>query len=178
MKKHALNTRRLVALSLMAALSTGLHYLEMVIPSLIPIPGFRLGLANIITLFVLYYYGGLSYLFVTAVKVVMVALISSGFGVTFFMSLTGSILAAAVSLFLYYVVKPSPYGVSVTASVFHTLGQLLCYGFVFDTYYIFTYLAILGPLSLLTGALMAFLVTFLIKRIPDSFLREEKVRRS
>ncbi|MDD7329006.1 MAG: Gx transporter family protein, partial [bacterium] len=101
MKKFHINTRRLVTLALMAALSTGLHYVESIIPSLLPIPGFRLGLANIITLFVLYYYGGLSYLFVTAIKVLLVALISSGFGVTFLMSLTGSVLSAVISLFLY-----------------------------------------------------------------------------
>ena len=177
MKKFHFNTRRLVTLALMAALSTGLHYVESIIPSLLPIPGFRLGLANIITLFVLYYYGGLSYLFVTAIKVLLVALISSGFGVTFLMSLTGSVLSAVISLFLYYIVKPSPYGLSVTASLFHTLGQLLCYGLFFNTFYIFGYLVILGPLSLLTGFLMALLVTFLIQRIPQSFLAEERIRR-
>ncbi|MDD7329003.1 MAG: hypothetical protein PUG97_04505, partial [bacterium] len=66
---------------------------------------------------------------------------------------------------------------SVTASLFHTLGQLLCYGLFFNTFYIFGYLVILGPLSLLTGFLMALLVTFLIQRIPQSFLAEERIRR-
>lgn len=177
MKKFKINTRRLVSLALMSALAVGLHYIESVIPSILPIPGFRLGLANIITLFVLYYYGGLSYIFVTLVKVLMVALITSGFSVTFMMSLTGSLLSMVISLGLYYLVKPSPYGVSVMASLFHTLGQLLCYALFFNTFYIFSYLVVLGPLSLVTGALMAFFVSFLIKRIPASFREEEKTRR-
>lgn len=177
MKKLKINTRRLVALAFMSAISVSLHYLESVIPPIVPIPGFRLGLSNIITLFVLYYYGGPSFIFVTAVKVIMVALISSGFGVTFMMSLFGSTLSCIISLLLYYLVKPSPYGLSVMSSLFHTIGQLVAFAIFFNNFYIFTYLTILGPMALLSGALMALLVSVLIQKIPQSFKAEEKLRR-
>ena len=172
-----MKTRRLVLLAMMTALSVGLHYIESLIPPFLPIPGFRLGLANIITLFVLFYYDGPSYVFVTLVKVILVALITSGFGPAFMMSLTGSILSMAISLFLYYVVKPSVYATSVFGSLFHTLGQLLAYSIMFSTFYIFSYLTILGPLSIATGAVMAILVAILVYRLPASFRKEEKKRR-
>lgn len=175
--KEVFNTRRIAALALMAALSTGLHLIESLFPQFLPIPGFRLGLANLITLFVLYYYGGLSYIFVSALKVVLVGLIATGFGINFLMSLSGTVLAIIISLFLKYVIKPSCYGVSIVASLFHTIGQLLCYGLFFNTMYIFSYIIVLGPLSIISGYLMALFVGFLIKKIPNSFKNEEKIRR-
>jgi heptaprenyl diphosphate synthase len=172
-----MKTRRLVSLALMAALSVGLHYIESVIPSFLPVPGFRLGLANIITLFVLYYYGGISYVFVTLVKVFTVALITSGFSIQFLMSLSGSLISMAVSLLLYYTLKPSIYSVSFMGSLAHTIGQLLCYALFFHTFGIFMYISILGPLSLVTGFIMAVLVRIMIERLPKSFRTIEQKHR-
>lgn len=172
-----MRTRRLVSLSLLVGLSVLLHYLEGFVPPLLPIPGFRLGLANIITLFALYYYDGKSYLFVTVTKVLLVALISSGFSVQFFMSLSGSLFSAAISLMLFYLVKGSIYSLSSLASLFHTIGQLFAYALFFNTFYIFSYILILGPLSLLTGTVMALICSILIKRIPARFKNEERIRR-
>lgn len=177
MKITKLNTRRLVALALMSAISVGLHYLESVIPPLVPVPGFRLGLSNIITLFVLYYYGGPSYLFVSLVKLLMVPLISTGFGPQFYMSLGGTLCSVTISLILFYFIKPSPYGLSIPSALFHTIGQLIAFSLYINNFYIFSYLAILGPLSFLTGAIMAMINVMLIKRIPKSFRMEERVRR-
>ena len=176
MKK--LSTQRVVTLALMIALSVMLHYVEGFIPSFLPIPGFRLGLANIITLFVLYYYDAPSYIFTLLSKTLLVALVSSGFGVQFMMSLGGSLLSMAVTLLLYYLVKPSIYGVSALSSLFHTIGQLFVYALFFNTFYIFSYLSILGPLALVTGVIMALLCSLLIHRLPASFRKEERVRRS
>lgn len=161
----------------MTALSVGLYYLESLIPPIVPVPGSRLGLANLILLFVLYYYDGLSYLFVMILKVLIVALIGQGFSVPFLMSSMGSLFAAVISLFLFYVVKPSIYGVSAAGSVFHTIGQLLVYALFFENFYIFAYFSVLGPIALATGLLIAFLDQLLIRRLPSSFRNEERVRR-
>lgn len=173
-----MKTKRLVILSMLVALSVILHYVESLIPPFLPIVGFRLGLSNLITLFALFFYGGPSYIFVMLVKVLLVALISSGFSIQFFMSLTGSVLSMGIALFLYYVLRSSIYSNSIMASLFHTLGQLLMYAIFFNTFYIFSYLAILGPLSLLTGLFNAVLVKVLITRLPKSILSDERKRRS
>jgi len=170
-----MQTRRIVSLAFLTALSVVLHYVESFIPY--PIPGFRIGLANIIGLFTLFYYGGPSYVFVTLARVLLGGLFS-GFGVSFLMSLAGSALAMGISLLCYYVFRNSVWGTSLPASALHTIGQLLVYALFFDTPYIFTYLALLGPLSLLTGALSALLSTLLIARLPDRFRSEEKARRA
>lgn len=172
-----MKTRRLVALSLLAAISIGLHYLEGLLPPFLPVPGFRLGLANLITLFALYYYGGPSYVFVVLVKVIVVSLISTGFSIQFFMSLFGSLLSMGVSLFLYYIIKPSIYSASAMGALFHTLGQLLAYAVFFQTFQIFLSISYLGPLSIATGVVMALLNAITLKRLPSSFRNEERKRR-
>lgn len=168
-----LTLRRIVTLSMLLALSVGLHYLETLIPNIVPIPGFRLGLSNVISLFVLYYFDGFAFAFIQLAKVLLVALISTGFSVTFFMSLTGTLLSMIISLILYYLLKPSIYGVSFTSSLFHVVGQLLAYAIFFSTYYIFEYLLILGPLAIVSGILIALIDSILLKHIPTSFKEEE-----
>lgn len=173
-----MKTRRIVSLAFLIALSVALHYLESLIPFSL-IPGFRLGLSNIVTLFTLYYYGGLSFLFVVFTKVILVGSISSGFlSPSFLMSLSGSILSSIVSLVLYYGIRTSVYGTSIVSSLFHVLGQFLSYSIFFDSFGIFYYVIFLGPLSLMTGALIALLCSILIRRLPSSFRLEEKKRRT
>ncbi len=172
-----MKTKRLVSLAIFVALSVMLHYVESFIPAFLPIPGFRLGLANIILLFVLYYYDSPSYIFTMILKVLLVASISSGFSVQFFMSLGGSLSSMVITLILYHLVKPSIYATSALSALGHSLGQLFVYSLFFYSFYIFSYLLILGPLSLFTGCIMALLCSILIKRIPASFRQDEKVRR-
>lgn len=174
MKK--ITTKKLVTLALLIAMSFSLHYIDSLIPSIIPIPGFRLGLSNLITVFALYYYGCFSFAFVVLSKTLLVATLTSGFGITFLMSLAGSISSSLVSILLYKTIKPSIYTVSIYSSVIHTLSQLLVYALFFSSFYIFLYLLYLGPISILTGYLIALLNKILINRLPAS-LKTEKRRR-
>ncbi len=172
-----MKARRLVALAMMVALSVGLHYLEGLIPNFIPVPGFHLGLANTIALFVLYYYGAISYIFVSFTKVLIVSLISGNF-VSAMMSVTGTVLAVGITLLCYFVIKSSIFGTSTIAALFHTLGQLLAYAIFFRSFYIYYYTIILGPIAIGSGLLVALLVMLLIKALPKRFKNEEEKRRS
>ncbi len=164
----------MVTFALFIALSFSLHYLESLLPPIVPVPGFRIGLSNLITLFVLYYYGGFSFLFVVLCKTLLVAILTNGFSITFLMSLGGSVLSSLVALVLYYLFHPSCYTVSLYSSFFHVIGQLFVYALFFRTFYIFRYFLFLGPLSLVTGYLIALLDTILLKRIPTQFQEENR----
>lgn len=172
-----MKTKRLVTLAFLLALSIALHYLEGLIPFNI-IPGFRLGLANIISLFTLYYFGGLSFIFINIARVIIVGMISTGFvSPSFMMSLFGMISSSTITLILYYLVKTSIYGTSITSSLFHVIGQLLAYSIYFDSFYIFYYIIYLGSFSLISGFIIALLCSILIKRLPNFYKLEENKRR-
>lgn len=171
-------TKRLVTLSLLLALSVLLHFVEGLIPPIVPIPGYRIGLSNIILLFSLYYYDLKSYSFLLVCKVFLVALISSGFSVQFFLSLSGSILSFTATIITYYLIKGSIYSISTVSALSYTLGQLIAYAIIFDTFPIFMYIIIIGPLSMISGIIMAILTAYLLKRLPDNFKSDEKNRRN
>ncbi len=114
--------RRIAAL---AAAAVGLAVAEAAIP--LPVPGIKPGLANIVTLIVLYRYGWSAAAWVTALRIVASALLLGTFLTpTFVMSLAGGIssllvLAALVRLSPAWL---GPVGLSVLAAMAHMAAQL------------------------------------------------------
>ena len=110
----------------LAALAIGLHLIESIVPS--PLPGVKPGLANIITLYVLYRFD-----FATAAWVAFLRVFASSFllgqflSPTFVLSLSGAIcslliLAAAIKLPRKWF---GPISLSILAAFAHIAGQLL-----------------------------------------------------
>lgn len=110
----------------LTALAIGLHLIESVIPS--PLPGVKPGIANIVTLYVLYEHG-----FATAAWVSLLRVFASSFLLgqfltpTFVLSLSGALLSL-VSLALFYKLPKeyfSPVTLSILAAFAHITGQLI-----------------------------------------------------
>lgn len=110
----------------LAALAIGLHLLEAVMPS--PLPGVKPGLANIVTLFVLYRFDFATAAWVSLLRVFASSLLLGNFlSPTFALSLSGALLSLAVLFFAQHL--PRRYFSAVTLSIFaafaHMAGQLL-----------------------------------------------------
>lgn len=115
--------RRLVGL---ATLAITVHVLEAAIPS--PVPGLRPGLANAVTLIVLFRYGWRDAAWVSLLRVIGASLLLGSFLTpTFLLSLAGATttllaMAAAIPLMRLGL---GPVGVGALASLSHIGGQLL-----------------------------------------------------
>lgn len=110
----------------LAALAISLHLLEALIPS--PLPGVKPGIANIITLYVLYQFGFATAAWVSIMRVFAGSLILGQFlSPTFVLSLAGALLSLLVLRFASYLPKThfSPISLSVLAALGHVAGQLL-----------------------------------------------------
>lgn len=110
----------------LAALAISLHLLEAVIPS--PLPGVKPGIANIITLYVLYQFGFATAAWVSIIRVFAGSLMLGQFlSPTFVLSLTGALLSLLVLRFASYFPKKyfSPISLSILAALGHIAGQLL-----------------------------------------------------
>lgn len=151
--------------SFLTALAVVLHYAESFIPELIP--GFRLGLANIVSIFALFYMGPFYYVSIIVLRVLLVGLLFTGFGVSFMLSLAGAILSGSVSLLLYYLTKMSIYGISVSGAFFHVLGQILVYIVIVDTPYMLLYLPALSVSAMACGIGLALIAAYIIKVLPS-----------
>jgi heptaprenyl diphosphate synthase len=110
----------------LAAFAIGLHLLEAVVPS--PLPGVKPGLANIVTLFVLYRFDLATAAWVSLLRVFASSLLLGNFlSPAFALSLSGALLSLATLYFAQYL--PRRYFSAVTLSLLaafaHMVGQLL-----------------------------------------------------
>ena len=122
--KPPVTTRKLTTLSLLAAIALALYAVESALPPIVPIPGIKLGLSNIITLVVLWKYSAKDAFFVLLVRILL-ATMFFGQAMSLLYSLSGGILC----LFAMLLVKLLLHGnylflASMTGAVFHNLGQI------------------------------------------------------
>ena len=110
----------------LTALAIGLHILEAVFPS--PLPGVKPGIANIVTLFVLYKYGFTTAAWVSLLRVFASSLLLGNFlSPTFVLSLSGALLSLATLYIAQYLPKKtfSAISLSIIAAFAHIAGQLI-----------------------------------------------------
>ena len=145
-------TKRLALCAVLIALAMALSYTERFIPlqMVIPLPGVKLGLANIVTLIALYVMGSKAAFAILIPRCVFGAVFGGGItGLAF--SLTGGILAMVTMI----VAKKSPvfsvYGVSILGAAAHNIGQILAAMVLMNSVYIGAYLPYLLVVALFTG---------------------------
>lgn len=169
------STNKLVRMALLLSLALIINFIESLVPLPIPLPGVKLGLANCIGLMVLYCFNKKDYVFFNVLKVVMVALLRTGFGTAFFISSMGTLLSTIATLLIHKFTKSSIYGLSIIGALFHSLGQVLMVMLLYDNVYMINYLPILEIISIISGCLTAFISANVLEKLPKGLLMEEKV---
>lgn len=146
-------TRRLVLLGILVSLATALHAIELFIPNPIPVPGAKLGLANIITLVTLAILGWREGLVVVVLRVMIGSLLGGTFlGVGFLLSFSGAVFSLLVMNGLFRSVPGlSVVGVSVGGAAAHNLAQVAVAAKLTQTPYLYYYLPVLLLISVPTG---------------------------
>ena len=110
----------------LAALAIGLHLLESIMPS--PLPGVKPGIANIVTLFVLYRFDFATAAWVSLLRVFATSLLLGNFlSPTFALSLGGAIMSLGVLGLAQYLPRQyfGPVSLSILAAFAHMIGQLI-----------------------------------------------------
>jgi heptaprenyl diphosphate synthase len=165
--------RKLVRLSMLLSLSVALNIFESFIPILGNIiPGSKLGLANIVTLFIIYLYGLKDALFVSFMRVFLVGIVRTGlFNITFFFSLGGAIFSVIAMYLTHRFTKLSVIGISIIGSISHSIGQILIAIIVIRIPNIIFYLPYLLLISIPTGIIIG----MISKRVILFFKRVENI---
>jgi heptaprenyl diphosphate synthase len=110
----------------LAALAIGLHLIEAVLPS--PLPGVKPGMANIVTLYVLYQYGIGTAAWVSLLRVFAASLLLGQlFSPTFLLSLGGALSSLLILAITFRLPSKwfGPISLSIFAAFAHIAGQLL-----------------------------------------------------
>lgn len=137
---------------MLLSLALVLSYIERFFPlqMLIPLPGMKLGLANIVTLVTLCLLGGRSAMLVLVLRCCLGSLFSGSVSGLMF-SLTGGVLAMLTMLLARRVPFLSVYGVSILGAAAHNFGQICMAMILMQSMYISAYLPYLLIVSLFTG---------------------------
>ena len=117
-------TGKIARLGLLTAAALTLSWLESLLPAFGMVPGMKLGLANIVTIFALYRMSWRDAAGITLARVVLTAAMF-GSAYSFAYSLAGAALSFTVMLALKASDRFSVLGVSAAGGVCHNLGQLL-----------------------------------------------------
>lgn len=142
-----------IALSgLLFALAMALSFIEgtLVIPGLMP--GMKLGLANIVVMYALFFMGAKQALVLDLLKALFVFLVSGW--TAGFLSLCGGLLSLLVMWILYYhfPVRSTWFILSVCGALFHNVGQLLGASVILSSTMSLYYAPIMLILGLVMGA--------------------------
>ncbi|MBR7185140.1 MAG: Gx transporter family protein [Clostridia bacterium] len=154
-------------LGLCTALALILAYVELLIQPLIPsIPGIKMGLPNIIIIFLLYRRGAASAAGVSLLRVLLVSMLF-GNAMALIYSLAGGALSLLVMLLLRRLNWLSPVGVSVAGGVAHNVGQILTAMLLLETAELGYYLVVLTVTGIIAGVLVGLCGSLLVKHVPS-----------
>ena len=167
-RSHTGRTRRLAFAAMFAALALIFSYVEMLVPIPVPIPGVKLGLANLVILIALYRLGFRYAFTINCVRIVIAGLLFSGvFGMLY--SFGGGILSILVMYLLYRTKLFSMVGISMAGGVMHNLGQLLTACAIMSNISLLSYFAVLFFSGLISGILIGILAYSIEQRLPADF---------
>jgi heptaprenyl diphosphate synthase len=135
----------------------------------IPVPGAKIGLANIVTVIILFVYKPTDSIYFVIIRVIFVSILTGKlFNPIFYMSLSGGIFASISMVILFKLDFFGLLGISVLGSIMHTIGQIMMGIFVVGSIAVISYLPVMllisVPAGIVTGIVAKrFLVAF--KRI-------------
>ena len=160
--------RRLTRCAVLTALALALSVAEGLAPLtvLFPLPGLRLGLANLVTTYALCRLSGREALLILVARCLLGNLLGGNLMALAF-SLSGGLLALGVTALLVRCSWLSLFGVSIAGAAAHNTGQVLAAMAVLGSRAPLAYLPPLLLCSLVTGAVTGAASTLLVHRVPD-----------
>ncbi len=158
-----MNTKRLTTLAMFTTLALIIFTIESAIPPLVPIPGIKLGLANIITLVVLHNFSPKDAFFVLFMRILLSSFFF-GQAVSLLYSLAGGFLCFAAMVLVHRLLHGHfLYLTSMIGALFHNIGQLAIAFFITAVPGVLVYFPFLLISGLLTGLFTGLCAHFIQK---------------
>jgi heptaprenyl diphosphate synthase len=158
-------TRRITLLALLTAIALTIFLVEAQLPPLAPIPGIKLGLANIVTVCAVFWLGPWDALLILSARVFLGA-VFSGQMMTLLYAAGGGVLSWLALVGLRRLLTPRQIWLcSPIAAVCHNLGQLLVAAGVMKTWVVLAYLPYLVLAGAFTGLFTGLCAQFLLDRL-------------
>ena len=150
-----------------AALAILMGYVESLFPPPVPVQGVKLGLANVIVLIALYFMGAKAALGINVIRVVISALLFSGFS-GFLYSIAGAGVSFIIMVLAKKIKSSGVIGVSVLGGVAHNIAQIGVAAAVLNTPGLFYYLPVLIISGVVMGLITGIAARYCLNHIEKS----------
>ena len=161
-----MKTKKVAMLGLTIALAMIMSYIEALVPLSFAVPGIKMGLANIVIIFVLYKIGTKEAILVSLIRVILVSLLFSNV-----MAMAYSIAGATLSLSVMWLLKKTDkfsfVGVSIAGGIMHNVGQIIMAVILLGTQQIALYLPVLMITGTATGVVIGIVSGLVINRFKN-----------
>ena len=157
-------TKKITRLALLTAIALTIFLVEAQIPALAPIPGIKLGLANIVTVFTVYALGSKDGCLVLAARIFLGAVFAGNFS-TILYSAAGGVCAIGVTIALRKILtKKQLWVAGCLGAIAHSVGQMAMAIALTGTVSLAVYLPVMIVISILTGLFTGLCAQFLVNR--------------
>jgi len=162
-----MNPRKLTTMALLTAIALTIFVVEAQIPALVPLPGVKLGLSNIVTVFAVFTLGSGEAAAILFARIFLGAVFAGNFS-TIFYSAAGGLCAILVTIGLRRLLRRTQLWVAgILGAMAHSVGQMAMAVFVTGTPSIIVYLPALIVCSIITGLFTGLCAQFLVNRGKD-----------
>ena len=159
-----MNVKKITQMAMLTAIALTIFMIEAQIPALVPIPGVKLGLANIVTVFAVFALGPKEASMILFVRIFLGAVFAGNFS-TILYSGAGGLLAILVTIGLRKILKPQQLWVAgAIGAIFHSIGQMAVAVAVTGTPGILVYLPMMIACSIITGLFTGLCAQLLLNR--------------
>jgi len=162
------SVQKLTRLALLTAVALIIYRFELLLPAPVPVPGIKLGLANIVTLIVLNRYGHRDAMFVLFCRVLL-SFFFFGHAISLLYSLTGALCSLFImTLSDKLLEKRFLYLTAVWGALSHNLAQIAVALAITRTIWVAGYLPALVISAILTGLFTGLCAHFTLKYLPKA----------
>lgn len=174
MKPSGYSTKHITVLSLFTTIALAVYYAESLLPPIVPIPGIKLGLANIIAL-ILIKKASIKDAFLVLLMRILIAGFLFGQAMSLLYSLTGGIFSL-VSMYLIYKLLQGHFTflIGIFGALFHNLGQLLVAMLLVSGTAPLAYLPFFILSSMITGTFTGLCAHYASKKLPTSLFPQKQ----
>ena len=157
--------KRITQISLLTSIALIIFIVELRIPNLVPIPGVKLGLANIVTVYAMYHYSAKETLMIVFVRILLGSIFGGNISAIMY-SLSGALLCFCGMLILKQIIDEKYIWIcSVIGAVLHNTGQIAAAILIMKTTVVLSYFPFLIVSGCIAGAFTGMCAQILISRV-------------
>ena len=159
-----ISTKKIALCGVLTALAMIFSYIESVIPVPIPVPGIKLGVANIAVITILYVLGVKEAIVINLLRIVLTSLLFGNVN-SFLFSISGAALSLTIMIIMKKLDFFSCIGVSVCGGVMHNIEQIIAAVFIMGSEAIVFYLPVLIVSGVFTGVVIGVVSGIVAKHV-------------